>query len=245
MADVCPNTLALPLRAAIAALALVACIGAAEPAAALPPYRSADAIPPTPGELGVRLGLAKADWRDGEAQVTAPLLRSSYGLPNGYEVIGQVEYSPRADRVADAAVGGKWARPVSETVFVGVETLAQLPVRPGAGGVGIETLFVTTLRGESSRLHLNVGGFHDPRHGPAQSGWRASALAEFPRGDTRYGLELFGKDSGRSAPDLRAGAGLIRKIGRFDVRTAVHLGLSRAAPDASASLWLTTTFPPR
>jgi len=38
---------------------------------------------------------------------------------------------------------------------------------------------------------------------------------------------------------------VIYDLGRFDVRTAVHLGLTPAAPDVVASLWVTTSFPLR
>jgi hypothetical protein len=231
-------------RSALGALASAMCVCAPTQASAFPPYRSADATPPTPYELGVRLGVGRLQWDDGRSGVTAPLLRASLGLPDGFEVISQIEYSPRENRIGDAALGGKWATRVAGTVSVGVETFALLPVRPSTGGVGVETLFVATLRSDPYRLHLNAGGFHDPRAGPPQSGWRASALAEVvPRPGQRIGLEVFGKDSGRARPDLRAGVGLIHDLGWFDVRTAVHVGLSPAAPDVVTSLWFTTSFP--
>ena len=231
----------LPLLFALASATFVC---APSPASAFPPYRSADAVPANPYELGVRLGVGRVEWDRGRSDVTAPLLRASLGLPDGLEVISQLEYSPNTDRLADGAVGGKWATVVTETVSVGVEALALLPVRPSSGGVGVESLFVATFQGDAYRLHLNAGGFYDPRAGPARSGWRASALAEVvPRPGRRFGFEVFGKDSDRGGADLRAGAGLIYDLGPFDVRTAVHLGLSPAAPDVVTSLWLTTSFP--
>jgi hypothetical protein len=226
------------------ALAGAAYVCAPSPATAFPPYRSADATPATPYELGVRLGVGRVQWEGSHSDVTSPLLRASLGLPDGFEVISQLEYAPRAGQLADGALGGKWATEVTETVSVGVETFALLPVRPSTGGVGVESLLVATLRGETYRLHLNAGGFHDPRAGPARSGWRASALAEtVPRSGRRVGFELFGKDSDRGRADVRAGVGLIYDFGRFDVRTAVHVGLSPAAPDVTTSLWVTTSFP--
>jgi len=231
-------------RSALGALASAMCVCAPTPASAFPPYRSADATPPTPYELGVRLGVGRLQWDQGRSGVTAPLLRASLGLPDGFEVISQLEYAPRENRIGDGALGGKWATAVTDTVSLGVETFALLPVRPSTGGVGVESLLVATVRGDGRRLHLNVGGFHDPRAGPAQSGWRASALAEVvPRPGQRVGFEVFGKDSDRGRPDLRAGLGLIQDFGRFDVRTAVHVGLSPAAPDVVTSLWVTTRFP--
>lgn len=232
-------------RLRLLALAGAMHLCAPSPAAAFPPYRSADATPATPYEFGVRLGLGRVQWDEGHADVTAPLLRASLGLPEGFEVITQLEYSPRANQLGDGALGGKWATVATETVSVGVETFALLPVRPRAGGVGVESLLVATVRpSDTYRLHLNAGGFHDPRAGPARSGWRASALAEVvPRPGRRIGFELFGKDSDRGPPDLRAGVGLIYDLGRFDVRTAVHVGLSPGAPDVMTSLWVTTAFP--
>jgi hypothetical protein len=233
-------------RSALGALASAMCVCAPTPASAFPPYRSADATPATPYELGIRLGVGRFQWDAGRSGVTAPLLRTGLGLPEGFEVIAQLEYSPRENRIGDGALGGKWATAVTDTVSVGVETFALLPVRPSTGGVGVESLLVATLRSDTYRLHLNAGGFYDPRAGPAQSGWRASALAEVaPRPGQRIGFEVFGKDSDRGRPDLRAGVGLIHDLGRFDVRTAVHVGLSPAAPDVVTSLWVTTSFPLR
>lgn len=234
-----------PLRICGGAVLGAALASAATPALAFPPYRSTDAFPPTPYELGVRVGLARLQRDDGEIRVAAPLLRVALGLPKGFEVITQAEYAPRLNAIGDGAVGGRWATLVTPNVGVGVESMALLPVSPGSSGVGVETLFAASARGDGYRLHLNAGGFHDPRFGPAATGWRVSALGEIVRDDLRVGLELFGKDSDRGQPDLRAGVGLIRKVGRFDVRGAVHLGLSRAAPDVTTSVWVTTAFPVR
>lgn len=237
-----------PARAILAGRGAVlgaALASAATPALAFPPYRSADAFPPTPYELGVRVGLARLQRDKGQTHVAAPLLRMALGLPKGFEVISQLEYAPRRNAIGDGALGGRWATLVTPRVGAGVESLALLPVGPGSAGIGAETLFVASVRGDGYRLHLNAGGFHDPRFGPAATGWRASALGEIVRDDLRVGLEIFGKDSDRGEADLRAGAGLIRKIGQFDVRGAVHLGLSQAAPDVTTSVWITTSFPVR
>jgi hypothetical protein len=248
MADVNVSASSIhPLLRASAALALAGAVFMLTPgvAVAFPPYRSTDGAPATPYELGVRLGLGKFQRDDGRSAVTAPLLRTSLGLPHGFEAIGQLEYSPRAGSLADGAVGGKWATRINPDMSVGVETMALLPVRPSSEGIGVESLLAATVRSGAYRLHLNAGGFHDPRNSPAQSGWRASALAEVDIGRDRFGLEMFGRDSNRGGADLRIGAGVIRNLGRFDLRTAVHVGLSDAAPDVVTTLWLTTTFPPR
>lgn len=243
MADVAAYR--FPVRTCVTAVlaAVLAC--SATPALAFPPYRSSDAFPPTPYELGVRVGLARLQRDNGQTRVAAPLLRVALGLPKGFEVITQAEYAPRQNAFGDAAVGGRWATLVMPDVGVGIETTALLPVGPGKSGVGVETLFEASMRGDGYRLHLNAGGFHDPRFGPTATGWRASALGEIVRDDLRLGLEVFGKDSDRGEPDFRAGAGFIRKVGQFDVRSAVHLGLSHAAPDVTTSLWVTTAFPVR
>jgi len=221
--------------------AAVAC--ASGPALAFPPYRSTDGSPATPYEWGVRVGVGRLQRDEGRTDLTAPLLRTSLGLPDGFEVIGQVEYSPRANRIADGALGGKWATQLTPSLAVGVETFALLPVRSSTGGVGVESLLAATLRDGPYRLHLNAGGFHDPRSGPAQHGWRASALAEASSGSRRIGVELFAKDSNRRGADVRGGVGIIQDFGGFDVRAAVHAGLSHAAPDVVTSLWVTTSVP--
>lgn len=230
---------------AIGALAGAAVLCAPAPAAAFPPYRSTDGMPATPYELGVRVGLGRLVRDDGRSTVAAPLVRSSLGLPGGIEVIGQLEYAPRTNRLGDGALGGKWATMVGDNLGVGVETFALLPVRPSSGGVGVESLLVATWREDGYRFHLNAGGFHDPRFGPAQSGWRASALAEAPMSDGRFGVELFGKDSDRGPANVQVGAGVIYDVGPFDIRTAVHAGLTRGAPDLVTSLWVTTSLPLR
>jgi hypothetical protein len=39
------------------------------------------------------------------------------------------------------------------------------------------------------------------------------------------------------------GPGVIIDLGRFDFRTAVHLGLTDSAPDVQTSFWITTKIP--
>lgn len=232
-----------PLQlAAIAFGVAAACIGA--PAQAFPPYRSTDAGTADPYDLELRLGLARLERESGRNEVLSPLLRANLGLPRGFELVSELEYSPRADDLADGAIGAKWAS-APGPLSVGVETLALLPVSRSSSGVGIEAQALATIRQGDRRLHLNAGGFHDPRGRVDESGWRASALAELVRDDYRIGLELFAKDSNRGRTDVRAGAGVIYPVGRFDIRSAVHVGVTRAAPDVVVSLWLATKFPLR
>lgn len=237
------STSAFPVRACVALMAAV--VGLPASAYAFPPYRSTDAGTADPHEVELRLGLGEIERDSGRTELLSPLLQANLGLPNGFELISELEYSPRDESLKDGALGAKWATPVSDTLSIGVETLALAPVSRSTSGLGVESALLATIRKERYELHLNAGGFHDPRAGPAESGWRASALVEIPRRDHRVGLELFATDSNRGRTDVRAGAGLIYDLGRFDVRTGVHVGLTPAAPDVGMNLWLTTSFPLR
>ncbi|MBY0510562.1 MAG: hypothetical protein K2P94_10490 [Rhodospirillaceae bacterium] len=153
----------------------------------------------------------------------------------------EFEYSPREGRATDGAIGGKWV-PVSGPFSLGVEALALMPVNRSHQGAGIEAQLLGTVREQSYRIHVNAGGFHDPRGGPAETGWRASALGEIVKTNYRLGLELFAKDSNIRRTDMRAGLGFIYSFAGFDVRPGVHVGLTPGAPDISASLWIATKF---
>jgi hypothetical protein len=212
------------------------------PAVAFPPYRSSDAGTMAPYEVGVRVGLGRLQRDFGQTEIAGPLLRSAVGLSDHLEMFGQLEYVPRLRGLGDAALGARWGAPLSDNVGVAVESVALLPVRDGTSGVGAETLLVATVLSGPRRLHLNAGGFHDPRGGRAESGWRASALAEFAGPGYRAGVEVFARDSNRRGADVRSGVGVIYDLGSFDIRSAVHVGLTSTAPDVAASLWITTSF---
>jgi hypothetical protein len=62
-------------------------------------------------------------------------------------------------------------------------------------------------------------------------------LAEFPRGSLRPGVELFAKKVRAEGAHIQAGAGIIAQLKRLQVRTALHFGLTREAPDVEASVW--------
>ena len=97
--------------------------------------------------------------------------------------------------------------------------------------------------GERVRLQVEGGGLDDARVCRSEDGWRESLLAEFPREGYRPGIELFAKKVEDSSTDARAGVGIIYDIGSFDLRTALHVGLTDEAPDISFSLWISTKLP--
>ena len=138
--------------------------------------------------------------------------------------------------MAEGALGFKWAR-LDGGFGIGVETLALLPVQSNQSGVGIESQFLTTLQRDRWQLHLNVGGFYDPRGTRTERGYRASLLAEFPRESFEPGIELFVKDTRTEGARVQAGVGFIKQFRYFQVRSGLHFGLSDNAPDVEASLW--------
>ena len=219
------------------ATALLACATCciAAPAWAFPPYRSTDADTADPGTLEVRLGLVRvARDEDQDNAYESPLLRINLGLPRSFELISEFAYLPKGERVGDAAVGFKWV-PLRRWFSVGVETLALLPVSSDDDGAGVESQLLATFGEDDLRLHLNAGGFYDARPADAEHGWRASALAEYQWGRFRPGLELFAKQV--RSESLRV------EVGPVDLRTALHVGLTREAPDLIGSLWLSWKWP--
>lgn len=211
------------------------------PATAFPPYRTTDAATSEPDIAEVRLGLIKLERRGGNTDAILPLLRLNLGLSHAVELLSEFEYRPARSRVEDGAVGLKWA-PVAGPISVGVETLALLPVNRSQSGLGIESQLLATFHGGSVKLHINAGGFSDGRERGGRSGWRSSALGEIVRGRSRLGFEIFAKNGRGESTDARAGIGLIRSFGDFDVRAGLHVGLSAQAPDWAASLWISRSF---
>ena len=175
------------------------------PAYAFLPYRSTDADTAEPYTLELRVGLIKANQKDGDTEVAAPLLRANFGLPNKFELISEFEYLPEDGKFGDGAAGFKWVPLFGSTWSFGIETLALLPVRPGDDGVGVEAQLLSTFWSERFRLHINAGGFHDARVSLSEDGWRASLLAEFPCDGYRPGIELFAKKVEDNSTDARAG----------------------------------------
>jgi hypothetical protein len=205
--------------------------------AAFPPYRSTDADTANPGALEVRLGLLRIAREDHDNAYESPLLRINLGLPRSFELVSEFAYLPEEERVGDAAVGFKWV-PLRRPFNIGIEALALLPVSSDDEGAGFESQLVATFGQKPFRLHLNAGGFYDARPADAERGWRASALAEYQWGRFRPGLELFAKQVRSEHVRVEGGPGIIIALGPIDLRTALHAGLTREAPDLIASLWL-------
>ena len=209
---------------------------------AFPPYRSTDADTADPGALEVRLGLVRIAREDQDNTYESPLLRINLGLSRAFELVSEFAYLPEEERVADAAVGFKWV-PIRRSFSVGVETLALLPVSSDDDGVGVESQLLATFGKNPLRLHLNAGGFYDARSADIESGWRASSLAEYDWGRFRPGLEIFAKQVRSEPVRVEAGPGIIIQVGAIDLRTALHLGLTREAPDLIASFWVSWKWP--
>ena len=224
-------------------LFLAALIVRAPPASGFPPYRSTDANTADPYTLELRVGLAKLWHEDADAEVVAPGLRANFGLPNKIELITELGYLPEESEFGDGAAGIKWVPLFGNKFSFGIETLVLLPVRPGDQDAGVESQLLATFWRDRYRVHVNAGGSHDGRITPAEDAWRASVVAEFLQKDYRTGVELFAKHVENRSTDIRAGAGIIYDIGSFDIRTALHVGLTSEAPDLSVNLWIATKFP--
>lgn len=216
---------------------LAACICAASRALAFPPYETTDAETAGTRAVEFRLGLLEIERTGSDSERLTPLTNLNFGIGPHFEISSELEYAPDDDELDDAALGFKWAAPRG-AVSIGVETLLLLPVQSAQSGAGLSSQFLVTAAREQWQLHGNVGPFHDPRGAETERGWRASVLAEFPRGKLRPGVELFVRESALSATQLQAGAGLIASLERMEIRTGLHLGLNSAAPDLEANVWL-------
>ncbi len=213
-------------------------------AEASPPYKTTDADTADPYNLELRLGIVQVEREDGSTDYVSPLMRANFGFPNKVEIVSEFEYSPEKNDFGDGALGFKWA-PMQGPISFGIETLALLPVRTGDNGVGVESQLVATWREHNNGLqvHINAGGFHDPRGPAKEDGWRASVLAELTERSFRPGLELFAKQKNGQDADIRLGAGIIKKVGQFEIRSAVHVGLTSHAPDMVLNIWLSMKIP--
>ena len=212
---------------------------------AFPPYKTTDADTADPYNLELRLGLVQAEREGGATQYASPLLRANFGFPNKVELISEFAYLPEEHEFGDGAFGVKWV-PVQGTLSFGIETLALLPVRPGDNGVGVESQFIATWRSpdQGLQVHINAGGFHDPRGSEMESGWRASVLAELIGNSSfRPGIELFTKHTSGQDADIRLGLGVIKNVGQFEIRTAIQAGLTDQAPDVVFNIWFSVKIP--
>lgn len=246
-----PRQRAIPLRdhgnsfwPIITALIILQIIAPA-PAAAFPPYKSTDADTAGPYVLEMRLGLIQLE-RDGEETTSiTPLLRANFGLPGKFELISEFEYHPKEHQFNDGALGFKWIPVVAGPWSIGLETLALIPVRSGDDDVGVESQFLVTWNRTNLLVHLNAGGFHDPRATATENGWRASLLTEFTASTFRPGFELFAKQIDGESIDVRLGAGFIKDIGSMQLRSAIHIGITNEAPDVVFNFWIARKFPQR
>ena len=201
-----------------------------------PPYRSTDAETAAPFVLEARLGLLRLRRAESTNSYSVPLLRLNYGLPANLEIVTEAEFEASEGRVADAAAGMKWV-PWAGTLRFGIEALVLLPIS-SEGGVGTETQALMTAPLPGTLLHLNAGAIYDARPAEPEKGWRASALAEAPRGRFRPGLELFTRHLQGSDLEALAGAGVIVRLGPMDVRLGAHVGLTDQAPDLVLNVWI-------
>ncbi|MGH7898338.1 MAG: hypothetical protein ACREQQ_10315 [Candidatus Binatia bacterium] len=224
----------------MAAVALVAALGH-RPAAAFPPYRSTDAGTADPWTLEARVGLVRIDRDGSETRYLSPLVRANMGLPPNLEVVSEFQYRADEEQVDDAALGLKWI-PLVGDLSAGIETIALLPNAEG-NEPGVESQLLVTGRHDRVRVHVNAGGFYDPRPEETEGGWRAGSILELYVDRLRPGLEVFAKDSGAGKMQLIAGPGVIIDAGGFDVRAGCHFGLTRASADLSSSIWITTVIP--
>jgi hypothetical protein len=224
-------------RGSAVAAGAVAALCLAHPALGFPPYRTTDAETAGDDTLEARIGLLRLQVNDSHSTRKTPLSRINYGIGPHFEVISELEYAIDESELDEGALGFKWARLENGRGF-GVETLVLLPVRSELDGVGIESQLIRTWHRERSRVHVNAGAFYDPRGNETERGWRASALAEFPRDRLRPGVELFVRDSNTTETRVQAGAGLIASLEGVEIRTGLHVGLNDAAPDLEASIWL-------
>jgi hypothetical protein len=208
-------------------------------AAAFPPYRSTDAETAASGVMEARVGLVRVRHDGDEERYAAPLLRLNLGLASNVEMTLESEYDLDGNRVGDGAIGLKLVIP-SDLVSWGVETLALLPVNSTHSGVGVESQLLMTWRPAQMRVHLNGGGFYDPRSAGLERGWRASLLTEVEHRLGRPGLELFARGFKDGRTEVQLGAGWIVPLGSLQLRIGAHAGLAGNAPDFSASVWLST-----
>lgn len=213
------------------------------PAGAFPPYRSTDADTAPPWVLEVRFGILRLRRQERANQYASPLLRTNLGMPSHTELVTEFEYLADEDRVGDAAVGMKWV-PYRKSVNLGLEALALLPVS-NQNGTGAEASFLATREAGPFRAHFNATAFYDPRGSPTERGWKLGLIGEREQGRCRAGMEIFASRIQREKVQALAGPGIILKAGRVDIRSGIHLGLTRESPDVTVSLWITRALPVR
>lgn len=209
---------------------------------AFPPYHLTDADTADPWWLEWRAGFSRLTRDAGEnSWASWPLLRINLGLPGQMEFVSEFAYAPGDGKYSDAAAGLKWVSGGERTSF-GVETQALLP-DPGVSGTGVETVFLMTVRWDDALAHFNVGGLYSERGKDVGRGWEGGAIVEKKTGSLRPGVEIFARQINSGPAQVSISAGLIIPFGLLDIRIGAGSGLTEAAPDFSASLWITGKFP--
>ncbi len=99
---------------------------------------------------------------------------------------------------------------------------------------------LATYRRGNVLLHIDAGGFYDPRPEATEKGWKAGAIVEIKRGRLRPGFEVFAKQLKHERLGLQAGPGIIVDLGLFDVRAGLRAGVTHEAPDLELTIWITT-----
>lgn len=208
---------------------------------AFPPYKLTDADTADPWTLEARVGIVQYTVDRNEGAYSSPLLRLNLGLPAHTELLAEAEYSHETDRIEEAALGAKWI-PWSGNPSAGFEALFLLP-RSGEDRFGTEAALLMTLRGDPLLMHGNLGGFEDRRSGVPQSGWKGGVLVEWLRPEWRPGVELFAKQLESEPEQVSAGLGAIVPFDSIDFRFGGRVGLTEAAPDLTASIWISGKLP--
>lgn len=208
------------------------------PAIAGPPYRTGDADTVPEGGLGVRVGILRAQREASSTNYLAPLLRLNLGLTRNAELTSLLDYAPEDGRLGDGGLAFKLVSR-EEGYNIATETLLRLPVSSRQSGIGFESHVLTTIERHPFRVHLSAGGFYDPRRAEVARGWRASMVGERHLGHMRVGMELFLHKAADEQLQVQAGVGFVVPAGRLQVRAGMHAGLTSAAPDIAASVWVT------
>ena len=209
---------------------------------AAPPFKTTDTGTAETGVLELRLGLIQFARQGSRNEVLSPLIRANYGLGSNLELVSEFEYDQSENTTGNGALGLKWRFLDGDGFSMGIEMLTLLPVRSGDSGPGIESQLLMTWRRGGEHLQFNVGGFHDPRGAATVDGWRASLLAERRLDGFRHGIEVFARQKRGLPTDARLGYGFVKSFGSFDVRSGVHWGLTRQAPDVVFNLWVSREF---
>jgi len=229
-----------PIVSALA-LGLTVLLFDATMALAFPPYKLTDADTAEPLTIEARLGLVQYQVERDKESYSSPLVRLNLGLTAHTEILAEAEYSQETDRVEEAAVGGKWI-PWPGSLAFGAEVLTLLP-RSGESDYGVEATLLMTVREASLLTHANLGAIEDRRPSEHESGWKGGVLLEWLQAQWRPGVELFAKQLNSEPEQASAGIGAIFPFDSLDVRIGVRAGLTNAAPDLTASIWISGNFP--